>query len=91
MKPFERPVNSQYGAPMGRKSDNPNNFEGREIRIARVPMVDGAYDPGGAYWGPGTPLYCVYTYDDAEEIVYYQRAENRQVIIADMQNIGAII
>jgi hypothetical protein len=24
-----------------------------------VPIDSGGYDPGGAYWGHGAPLYCV--------------------------------
>ena len=29
----------------------------------RVPMIDGAYDSGGAYWGIGRPLYVRFTLD----------------------------
>lgn len=51
------PVNSKYGAPMGRHTvfDNPR----ATVTIFKVNMVDGDYDDGGAYWGVGPePLYC---------------------------------
>lgn len=71
------PVNCKYGAPMGRANvgnrphtitSGPNCriFKRNQIKIydRRVPMVDGAYDKGGAYWGIGTePLRVAYTKD----------------------------
>lgn len=46
-------VTGKYGAPMGRAStvvdiDTPVKFY-----LYRMPMVDGDYDSGGAYWGGG--------------------------------------
>lgn len=75
MKPFEVPVNSKYGAPMGRHSDNPANLEGTKCHLARVPFVDGDYDPGGAYWGavPGEHLWCAWN----DEATCYVRAPTR--------------
>lgn len=52
-------VSSRYGAPMGRDSEPLASFAGRKLTLARVRMVDGGYDSGGAYWGIGAPLYCV--------------------------------
>lgn len=55
-------VNTKYGAPMGR----PNvGCEPDDIKVytRRVPMIDGAYDRGGAYWGIGKPLYVRFTLD----------------------------
>ena len=50
------PVNSRYGAPMGRASDSllidPDNVTSAELAAAG-PAHE--YDSGGAYWGTGGP------------------------------------
>ncbi len=64
------------GAPMGRSNvgQQPETItRGPQCRIfkcdqvkvyqRRVPMIDGAYDSGGAYWGIGRPLYVRFTLD----------------------------
>ncbi len=79
--PFYSNVSSKYGAPMGRRSDKPEDFGNvRGARLVRVPFVDGDYDPGGAYWGGGTPLYCAWGDDDVrgERMVAYVRAPSRE-------------
>ena len=77
MKPFERNVSSKYGAPMGRHSDNPANFDGIKVHLCRIPMVDGDYDAGGAYWGGSNPpMWCAWS--DEEDLVFYTRAKNRE-------------
>ena len=48
--PF-RKVNGQYGAPMGRHGDAPDNYDGISKLYARHCGGDGCYDRGGAYWG----------------------------------------
>lgn len=65
-------VNSQYGAPMGRRE----YFEEDIIpcRCFRVRMVDGAYDDGGAYWGCGVPLYAAI----ADGVQIFTRARSRK-------------
>lgn len=71
-RPFEVNVSSKYGAPMGRRSDQKSELCGR-VHLARVPMVDGDYDPGGAYWGGGRgvdPLFCAW--DEYGTIVYFR-------------------
>lgn len=76
MQPFRQPVHSQYGAPMGRRSDQPGEFVGK-ANLQRVPFVDGDYDPGGAYWGGGRgsqPLFCAWD-DEGHRI--YLRASSR--------------
>lgn len=70
------PVNCQYGAPMGRANVGthpPAITSGRNDAIRaknqvkvydkRVPMIDGAYDRGGAYWGIGRQLRVRFTAD----------------------------
>jgi hypothetical protein len=52
-------VSGKYGAPMGRVS-----WRGRPqspVRLFRVPLDQGGYDTGGAYWGnrrTSESLYC---------------------------------
>ena len=80
--PFMHDVSSRFGAPMRRRSNIPAAFAGRKTYLRRVPMVDGAYDPGGAYWGAAIgsvpPLWCAWTYsDDGDLIVRYFRARDR--------------
>lgn len=77
-EPFTRKVSSQYGAPMGRRSDPLDRFNGAKVHLRRVRLVDGDYDPGGAYWGVGAPLWCVW--DDADGYGYeaYFRAPTRE-------------
>jgi hypothetical protein len=40
-----------YGADMGRRSDLPRDTKG-PLRVCRVPLDEGGYDPGGAYAAP---------------------------------------
>ena len=47
-------VCNQYGASMGRR--NSYTLIGK-CHLQRVPLDSGGYDPGGAYWGIGEPLY----------------------------------
>jgi hypothetical protein len=71
-------VDTRRGAPMGRSNVGTppvivTRFSGRNVRTCkcdqtevydrRVPMIDGAYDSGGAYWGIGKPLYVRFTKD----------------------------
>lgn len=55
-------VNSRYGAPMGRPNVGEKPTDKRIFDCA-VPMSDGAYDKGGAYWGIGSQLRVSYTKD----------------------------
>lgn len=69
-------VNGKYGAPMGRYNvgtqpvtitSGPNNriVKKNQIKVfdCAVPMIDMAYDKGGAYWGMGNQLRVRYTKD----------------------------
>jgi hypothetical protein len=68
LKPFEIPVHSKFGAPMGRDQDDVEDFVG-PIYFQKVAFFDGDYDKGGAYWGGGgTPLYCAW--DDEGHAIY---------------------
>lgn len=58
MRDFTPPVVGRYGAPMGRPSNAYIPPPGSRVRLFRVPINNGGYDRGGAYWGIGDPLYC---------------------------------
>ncbi len=66
-RPECQPVNSSYGAPLGRHA-HPAPFFGR-VRARRVRLDSGGYDQGGAYWGHGAPLYYVYGAEDGAAFV----------------------
>ncbi len=58
-------VDCRRGAPMGRADigSYPLPFEKKRVYDCAVPMIDGAYDRGGAYWGLGAQLRVSYTKD----------------------------
>lgn len=78
------PVNCAYGAPMGRHGRTaPNNDEPRRFYLQRLPLDAGGYDPGGAYWGFGDPLY---RYSDTSgEVEGYLRARTREAAKAQIR------
>ena len=75
--PFYRNVSSKYGPSMGRPSDQVTG----EVFLARVPSVDGDYDPGGAYWGSGVPVWCAWN----EEGEAYLRAASKESAKAKLE------
>lgn len=78
-KPFEQDVSSKYGAPMGRRSDNLSG----KTHLQRVPMFDGDYDKGGAYWGGGrgvAPLWCAWNDNGATYLRAYSRNEAKAML-----------
>lgn len=56
------PLDLRRGAPMGRSNVGVKP-EGVRIFDRKVPLYDGAYDKGGAYWGMGTELRVSFTAD----------------------------
>ena len=74
MHDYQRKGYTQYGAQMGRESDlSYGTTDTLEIR--RVPIDSGGYDPGGAYWGSGKPLFFV---SDEEGRTRYLRASDAE-------------
>jgi len=66
------------GAMMGRRDITPPDYAGERLHLRRVPLNSGGcYDPGGAYWGSGTPLYCAYGETETEQVEIYVRAFTR--------------
>ena len=58
MQTFINPVSCKYGAPLGRYT-GPDylSTDAGKIYLRRVPLDNGGYDKGGAYWGHGAPLW----------------------------------
>jgi hypothetical protein len=56
-------VNCQYGAPMGRPDAGNNKPTDKRIFDCKVPLDNGGYDKGGAYWGIPSNLRVQYTKD----------------------------
>lgn len=56
-------VNTRFGSPMGRYNVGSKPKQPTKIYDKRVPMIDGAYDKGGAYWGIGRELRVRFTAD----------------------------
>lgn len=66
-------VNCKYGAPMGRRSDDPIYLpKNTRVFDRKVPLDSGAYDKGGAYWGFPNNLRVKYSSD--LKFVYFYRS-----------------
>jgi hypothetical protein len=85
MKPFERKGYDQYGADMGRGGSRLP--EGTRVHLQRVPIDRGGYDPGGAYWGIGAPLFCASSDEDGD---MYFRAADRKAALARIRGMGLV-
>ncbi len=66
-------VGTRYGAPMGREAwkEAPEG----PVKLFRLPLEDGAYDFGGAYWGAPDNLWCA---TDGSNFRAFVRAETFQ-------------
>jgi hypothetical protein len=55
---FITPVSSTYGAPMGRHT-GPEflDVDAGKVYLSKIPLDNGGYDKGGAYWGLGEALW----------------------------------
>jgi hypothetical protein len=69
---YQRNGGSKYGAWMGRKSDLPHDSTG-PLTIRKVPLDEGGYDSGGAYWGDPDDLYVA---TDEDGYTAYVRAKS---------------
>lgn len=79
-------VSTKFGAPMGRHSHGAGGLDDVVFELEWVPLTDGAYDVGGAYWGGPDDLYCaIGTLDDEEVAVHYLRAADRDDAWAKLQ------
>lgn len=71
-------VEYRYGAPMGRRHSA--GIEPKRVHVFRVRFVDGDYDDGGAYWGGGSPLYCVRDCKGGNVQLFYRAKTRREAI-----------
>lgn len=64
-------VGSTYGAPLGRRESRTETTYPVRMKLQKVPLNQGGYDPGGAYWGarrwPDVPFLWRAWGDGAEE------------------------
>jgi hypothetical protein len=68
-------VNTKFGAPMGRSNVGTKPTDPKvKIFDRAVPMMDGAYDKGGAYWGLGKQMRVEFT-KDMSYIKFYRQGE----------------
>ena len=77
-------VSCKYGAPMGRRNSPGfgSNPDRSAYRARRIRFVDGAYDPGGAYWGARAAGWYLYGVQDGEGNVAYVNAKTSREAIA---------
>jgi hypothetical protein len=71
---------TKYGADMGRRSDLPADTTAT-LTIRKVPLDQGGYDPGGAYWGSPDNLYMVS--DEDGILVSYSRGSSFDKVKAE--------
>jgi hypothetical protein len=64
-------VSSARGAPMGRRDHHAHGMDDLEFELERVPLVDGGYDVGGAYWGTPDNLWVARAELDGEELAFF--------------------
>ena len=86
--PADSKVSCKYGAPMGRGG---SPLGSGKTHLARVRLDSGGYDPGGAYWGTGEPIFVAWD-DEGGEV--YVRAACRETakakILADHSDPEAV-
>lgn len=70
-------VRCTYGAPMGRRGDNPASLQGAKRLHARRQGGGQGYDRGGAYWGTPSNVWGVWAWIDGEPCCVYVRANSR--------------
>lgn len=76
------------GAPMGRSYFHATGLTKPQFQLERIPLVDGAYDCAGAYWGAPDDLWCAdfTTPLTGTQIVhYYVRAKDREAAMAEVR------
>lgn len=90
-------VSGRYGAPMGRANRDSYTTKSGEVlqltvtedaapfHLRRVRLDSGGYDPGGAYWGSGEPLY--YFQGPLTDIDGFVRGWTREAAKAAVRNI----
>ncbi len=78
-------VSCTYGAPMGRRGDNPANLQDVKRLCARRQGGGDGYDKGGAYWGGPSNVWGVWAYIGGDVVCCYVRASSRADAIAQVR------
>lgn len=78
-------VSCRYGAPMGRRGDNPANLQDVKRLHARRQGGRDGYDRGGAYWGTPSNVWGVWARFGGEVVCTYVRAVSRAAAIAKVR------
>jgi len=73
------------GSMLGRRSFVPTDYIGQPMHLRRVPLCRNGYDPGGAYWGSPSDLWCAWGSTYFEQFEVYTRAPNRESAIMNIQ------
>lgn len=72
-------MNCRRGAPMGRGEVHQLDAnDAATFELERVPLTDGGYDCGGAYWGSPSDLYCYAAQYGEDEVLGFVRAASRE-------------
>ena len=82
--PF-RDIPCSYGAPMGRRGDNPSNLRGVRRLCARWQGGRDGYDRGGAYWGTPSDVWGVWARVNGAVCCAYVRAKSRSDAIEQVR------
>lgn len=70
-------VQSEYGAPMGRRDRRSFVDPSDGALCARHCGGSDCYDKGGAYWGAPLNIWAVWNHGKGNDTVTYVRADNR--------------
>jgi len=79
---------SIYGASMGRRAYHGNTETTARFSVTYVPLDNGGYDNGGAYWGTGERLWRAFAEcadSECGQIEFFMRARSRQDVIAEVR------
>ncbi len=79
------PVQSKYGAPMGRHGCCPADLQDAPRLHAKHQGGGDGYDKGGAYWGTPHDVWGVWARIDGETLCTYVRATSRLAAIAQVR------
>ncbi len=74
------PVNCSRGAPMGRFTGPEPCSDGDKWHLRKIRLDSGGYDPGGAYWGIGLPLYWAVNQGGAEVFFRLEHSDYREAL-----------
>ena len=68
------------GAPMGRRDFVGDCSGSGQLTLQYIPLFDGGYDEGGAYWGGGQPLILVHGSAGEQEVFRFERGSVEDVL-----------